>query len=811
MQAPTALLGGRYRYSSPVKAALKAPTWLAIDLQTNSEVVASALPTGRVAALMGVVGLKHPHLAAILQVVDTPDPAALPEGTPEGAAVVVAEHVQGRTLHQYLKTSRMTPAEAVTLWLRLCQAAATLHASGGAHGAISPRSILLEPKDGRSGPVLTQLLAATSGAYCAPERLQGRGPSSSDDTWALHAALFAALTGVPPYRGETKDQLLQSIVSGQLQRLADFGVGDESLHDLLQSGLVANLARRRTTVEQLVESLETWEPAPLSAAASEWEEDAATVVGDDSEAMAALMRQPAPGESLPPVPLGDDDDGPTLAEPPKRPPLPRPGKPAAVPRAAPAPPRPKAPPAPTPAAHQPEPPAPEPEPGWQAPEPEPAAPAAFSPEPVVATQPLATQPLATEPLATEPLAMEPPAAEAPAEAPVPQPYDEPNPYDDEDDATTIMGGEPLADIRRVLAGDSDAPPPAPPAAMPAAEQPPAGGMPLAYPQTPFDATPPPPPAPYGGPFDPSQAGAQPGYPPAGYSPDAQQPAVYPGPGFPPADAGPYLPSVPAPPMDLQVGPIDENEIRKASRGPLIALGVIVAVLVLAIAVLLFLNSRGLITLSPAAEPPASALASGAAAHDGSASAASLAAPPPARAPSAVDAATGEAPAPAPAPQPPGRCVASHFEPDTLKGTESLPFLCQDTDMRGINSQLYRLLVVAGVGKVTTGMREWSTLGWFELGVTAAVRSACCPPDTKAPKLPTTAPGCDQLSDVLAKVAASPITTSEAATRARTFEDSVVCFYRKGIPRPYNYMGRPTAQGRATFTAFLERAARRSKT
>jgi serine/threonine protein kinase len=321
MQPPTALLGGRYRFTAKIEAGTKAPTWLARDEQTSQEVVASVLGAARVAALMGVVGLRHPNLAAIVEVVDQPEPAAVPGGTTAGTVVVVAEHLGGKTLHQYAKTQRLTPAEAVTLWIRLCRGVAALHASGGAHGAISPRSIILEPAGQRPAPALTQLLAPTSGAYCAPERLQGRGPSSADDTWALHATLFAALAGSPPFRGDTKDQLLASIASGQIQKLSDLGVKDAALEELLTLGLTANLSRRRQSVEQLIEALERWTPPshkPEADAVSEWDDDPRTVVASNDAAVQAMMRASDPGDpkhSLPPVPLHDhEDDDSTLAQ-----------------------------------------------------------------------------------------------------------------------------------------------------------------------------------------------------------------------------------------------------------------------------------------------------------------------------------------------------------------------------------------------------------------------------------------------------------------------------------------------------------------
>jgi serine/threonine protein kinase len=315
MQPPTALLGGRYRFTAKIEAGTKAPTWLATDELANQEVVASVLGAARVAALMGVVGLRHANLAAIVEVLDQPEPAAVPGGGAQGNVVVVAEHVTGKTLHQHMKGQRLTAAEAVTLWIRLCRGVAALHASGGAHGAISPRSIVLEPGYQRAAPTLTQLLAPTSGAYCAPERLQGRGPSSADDTWALHATLFAGLTGTPPFRGDTKDQLLASIASGQIHKLSEFGINDESLEELLTLGLDANLSRRRQNVDQLIEALERWSPKSEIDPSSEWDDDPRTVVASNEEAVQAMMRASDPGEpkhSLPPVALDHEEDS-TLA------------------------------------------------------------------------------------------------------------------------------------------------------------------------------------------------------------------------------------------------------------------------------------------------------------------------------------------------------------------------------------------------------------------------------------------------------------------------------------------------------------------
>jgi len=297
MLEPSAKLAGRYRFVESVQAGSKAVvTWLAEDEQTQRRVVASAIGVARLSTLTSIVGVEHPHVATIIDVITNPNPLEIPSerGPVKAAAVALAEYVPGITLSDQLKRGKLSPRHAVDLILRVANAVSTLHARGGAHGAISVRSIVIVPSVERAPPVLTQLIAPTSGAYSSPQRLQGAPPSSNDDAWALHASLYSALSGVAPFSGGTKDELIKNMLK-QPRPLQAYGVGEQRLQLIVQAGF-APQAGRRAGVPELVAALEAWITAsggnePRSLADDDDDEDAPTLM------MPGLASELADGET----------------------------------------------------------------------------------------------------------------------------------------------------------------------------------------------------------------------------------------------------------------------------------------------------------------------------------------------------------------------------------------------------------------------------------------------------------------------------------------------------------------------------------
>lgn len=249
----------RYTYITSVKAGNRTIAWLAIDRKSKRVVVAAPVGKARLLSLKNVRGLAPGHLAPILRLLKTPDSSQLPAdlGSTRPVGIVIADYVPGDTLHARLKVGKLPPMEAVNLCAQVVRAVRAMHEAGTAHGAISPRSVVISPKGKWSAPVLTQLIAPTSGGFSSRERLQKRGPSFEDDSWAAHATLHAALTGEGPFAGKTREELLQNMFGGRPRRLDEFGVDEPELQKIIDRGLVTN-PRYRASIAKLEQSLEHW-------------------------------------------------------------------------------------------------------------------------------------------------------------------------------------------------------------------------------------------------------------------------------------------------------------------------------------------------------------------------------------------------------------------------------------------------------------------------------------------------------------------------------------------------------------------------
>jgi serine/threonine-protein kinase len=158
---------------------------------------------------------QHPNLVQIFEI-----------GEFQGEFYLALEYVEGETLAKAMAGLPQPPREAAGLVEKLARAIEHVHGRGVVHRDLKPANVLLtlagEPKitdfglarlDDRSTRTEVGTLLGTL-AYMAPEQASGGAVEvgAPADIHALGAILYEALTGRPPYRGDSPEKTLQKIL-----------------------------------------------------------------------------------------------------------------------------------------------------------------------------------------------------------------------------------------------------------------------------------------------------------------------------------------------------------------------------------------------------------------------------------------------------------------------------------------------------------------------------------------------------------------------------------------------------------------------
>ncbi len=172
--------------------------------------------------------LRHPNVLGVLDEVEV-----------EGVPGLVLELVEGGlTLEHHLAEGPLAPAELDALVAGLLDGVEVAHRAGFIHRDLKPANVLLqrsargwtprvadfglarpefEPPDAkltRAGFILG------SAAYMAPEQARDAGSvDARADLWSLGAMIYEMVGGVPPFSGETVEEVLQHVTRARFRPL----------------------------------------------------------------------------------------------------------------------------------------------------------------------------------------------------------------------------------------------------------------------------------------------------------------------------------------------------------------------------------------------------------------------------------------------------------------------------------------------------------------------------------------------------------------------------------------------------------------
>ncbi len=192
-------------------------------------------------------------------------------GESDGAPFIVMEYVDGSSLYSYLRQNKTVSIELVVKWaLQILYGVNCAHKYGVIHRDIKPGNILLTRnldvkiadfgmatiKAGRIEQEKGELQVPGTAQYIAPERLMGID-TPQGDIFSVGVTIFEALTGVPPFKGETLAELLENIATARVPSLRKL-VPDihKTLEKVIYTMLERNIKKRYQSCGEVIKALE---------------------------------------------------------------------------------------------------------------------------------------------------------------------------------------------------------------------------------------------------------------------------------------------------------------------------------------------------------------------------------------------------------------------------------------------------------------------------------------------------------------------------------------------------------------------------
>ena len=254
--------------------------WLALDTRLGRRVAIKLLPmqfTGNSERLSrfrqeaaSASALNHPNIITIHEI-----------GEAAGQQFITTEFIEGETLRRLMDHDGLSISETLDIAAQVAAALEAAHEAGIAHRDIKPDNVMIRRRDRivkvvdfglaklterstdkrvSGSEVATRALVRTLAGvvmgttfYMSPEQARGAQVDERTDIWSLGVVLYEMLSGQPPFKGETAEDVRVSILRDEPAPLP--AEMSEPLRVVVEKALRKNRDQRYQTASEMLSDL----------------------------------------------------------------------------------------------------------------------------------------------------------------------------------------------------------------------------------------------------------------------------------------------------------------------------------------------------------------------------------------------------------------------------------------------------------------------------------------------------------------------------------------------------------------------------